>query len=151
MTEVASESEDSKHFHRNSFLFFEFVRTFVAGKSSRSRASIVIIKLSAWASTNANYVYKNSKLHGIWLDAWNPSQSQCEWDCWTKVTCYLNNKAKLSKGALYSKKKAEHVECHQSLFEQNVCSLFRIAFKLLQIFLLFLNLANKIPRSKSFL
>ena len=54
-----------KKFSSKFLLIFDFMRTFVAGKSSRSRASIVIIKLSAWASTNANYVYKNSNLHGV--------------------------------------------------------------------------------------
>jgi len=44
--------------------------------------------------------------------------------------------------ALYSKKKAGNVECHQSLGGQNVSYLFRIAFEL-EVFLLF-NLANKI-------
>ena len=48
--------------------------------------------------------------------------------------------------ALYSKKKAGNVECHQSLCGQNVCSFFRIAFEL-ELFLLF-NLANKILQAK---
>ena len=74
------------------------------------------------------------------------SQSQCKRD---KSYVLLDNKAKLSKGALYSKKKAGNVECHQSLGGQNVCSLFRIAFEL-ELFLLF-NLANKILQANFFL
>ena len=45
MEEIASDSQELKYFHRKFFLLFT-VKTFVAGKSSRTRASIACIKLN---------------------------------------------------------------------------------------------------------
>ena len=44
MKEIASNSQDLKHFHRKIPLTFECVKNFDAGISSRSRASIASIK-----------------------------------------------------------------------------------------------------------
>ena len=78
------------------------------------------------------------------VDTWNLFPVQYKRN---KSYVLLEEQSKDVKSALYSKKKAENVECHQSLGEQNVCSFFGIAFEL-ELFPLF-NLANKILQAKS--
>ena len=80
------------------------------------------------------------------VDAWNLSTATVQ--IGQKLRATWTTKQSCQR-ALFSKKKAENVECHQSLGGQNVCSLFRIAFEL-ELFLLF-NLANKILQANSFL
>eukprot|EP00493_Phyllostaurus_siculus_P008388 UN08489 len=48
MKEIASNSQDLKHFHRKILLTFECVKNFVADRSSRSRASIASIKFECF-------------------------------------------------------------------------------------------------------
>ena len=80
------------------------------------------------------------------VDAWNLSTATVQ--VGQKLRATWTTKQSCQR-ALFSKKKAENVECHKSLGGQNVCSLFRIAFEL-ELFPLF-NLANKILQANSFL
>ena len=117
-----------KTYEEKILLTFDCVRTLVACKSSGSRANIGSIKLRAWLQKMLTTCTKSLScmgFDGLQVDACNlftvtvqaGQKLRATWT--TKHSCQR---------ALYSKKKSEHVECHQSLCEKNVCSLFRIAF-----------------------
>ena len=136
-----------KTYEERILLTFDCVRTVVACKSSRSRASIGSIKLRAWLQKKLTTCTKSLScmgFDGIQVDAWSlftvtvqaGQKLRATWT--TKQRCQT---------ALYSKKKERNVECHQSLGGQNVCSLFRIAFEL-ELLPLF-NWANKSLQAKS--
>ena len=106
------------------------MRTVVACKSSRSRASIGSIKLCAWLQKMLTMCTKSLScmgFDGLRVDAWNlftvtmqaGQKLRATWT--TKKSCQRS---------IILEKKAEHVECDQSLCEQNFCSLFRITFEI---------------------
>ena len=117
-------------------LALDCVRTFFVGKSSRSRATMVSIKLSAGLQkilSTCTETLSCMGFDGPRGNAWNLFTVKCKRD---KSYVLLEQESKVVKRALYSKKEAENGEDHQSLGEKNVCSFFRIAFKL-ELFILF--------------